>query len=373
MIKMSKLYVAMVVMDEEEHIEGALDSVSDIAERIIVVDTGSTDSTVSIVGKNSRCRLFERPWPGSYGTGRNLPIRIIREKFTQDPRDHILSLDGDEILSRQDAIPKALESETSDGYYLMKNHLVPGGWFGHRSLKLFRNRPELEYVGKICELLEPRIDQIGGRTSCIETTINDFGFMKEQQHVMKKIQKYVGMLKDKVSAKNDAVDHIYLSYFLALAGEYQKSIDWLDKVKDPNIRIGANFQKACILYQMEEFDHSESIIDTMIDNGCDPFTLSEMHNKKGQIESRRKNLDNARQEYCSAIELNPERDVCWFNHAALGYVIEERVDDETISNLTCLNPIVSGLSFVPIQHSLNTFNELDENYIGLQNLLDGAK
>ena len=38
----------MIVKDEAEFIEGAVKSVEDIADEIIVVDTGSTDSTVSL-------------------------------------------------------------------------------------------------------------------------------------------------------------------------------------------------------------------------------------------------------------------------------------------------------------------------------------
>ncbi|HBJ81948.1 glycosyltransferase, partial [Pseudothermotoga sp.] len=45
------LSVAMIVKDEESNIRRALDSVKDIADEIVVVDTGSVDNTPDIVRK----------------------------------------------------------------------------------------------------------------------------------------------------------------------------------------------------------------------------------------------------------------------------------------------------------------------------------
>lgn len=46
---MPTISLCMIVKDEEAHIARCLDSVADLVDEIIVVDTGSTDRTVEIV------------------------------------------------------------------------------------------------------------------------------------------------------------------------------------------------------------------------------------------------------------------------------------------------------------------------------------
>jgi len=48
LVKPIKLSVAMMMRDEEKHIAKVLESVKDIADEIIIVDTGSTDKSIKI-------------------------------------------------------------------------------------------------------------------------------------------------------------------------------------------------------------------------------------------------------------------------------------------------------------------------------------
>ena len=204
----------MTVKNEEEFIDRAISSVEDIATEIIIVDTGSTDSTKSLVRSRNKCVLYEREFPNHYGEARNIPIRIIRQEHSCDDKDYILSLDGDEIISHPELIPKYTQLSEFDGYYLTKNHLTPGGWFSNPSLKLFRNKPGLYFVGSICELLEPKMAQLKCNTGSIPTVINDMGFRKDKETVRKKIDRYIGLLEEKILSESKLADYLYLSYFI---------------------------------------------------------------------------------------------------------------------------------------------------------------
>jgi len=57
------LSVCIITLNEEANIGRTLDSVKGIADEIIVVDSGSTDSTVAIA-QSFGAKVFVEPWKG---------------------------------------------------------------------------------------------------------------------------------------------------------------------------------------------------------------------------------------------------------------------------------------------------------------------
>jgi glycosyltransferase involved in cell wall biosynthesis len=73
-MKKCLLSVAMIVKDEEHNIRRALESIKDIADEIVVVDTGSTDKTPEIV-KEYTDKLYFHPWEGDFSKARNQSLK----------------------------------------------------------------------------------------------------------------------------------------------------------------------------------------------------------------------------------------------------------------------------------------------------------
>ncbi|QTA38638.1 glycosyltransferase family 2 protein [Thermosipho ferrireducens] len=69
------LSVAMIVKDEEHNIRRALESIKDIVDEIIVVDTGSTDKTPEIV-KEYTDKLYFYEWTGNFSDARNYSLKF---------------------------------------------------------------------------------------------------------------------------------------------------------------------------------------------------------------------------------------------------------------------------------------------------------
>ena len=162
---MSKsISVCMVVKNEERIIGRSLSSVRDIADEIIVVDTGSTDGTVEMA-EEAGARIIHHPWDGSLGQARNRYLRETRGGW-------ILVLDGDETIARQDLAKirllvrrrgvlgycLAVRNYTGDHDLMWNWHPNDGaypeeealsachGWMKTQPLRLFRNLQGLEYV-----------------------------------------------------------------------------------------------------------------------------------------------------------------------------------------------------------------------------------
>ena len=62
--------VCMIVKNEENVLARCLNSLKDLAEEIVIVDTGSTDKTVEIVS-NYTSNIYSHSWTDDFSDARN--------------------------------------------------------------------------------------------------------------------------------------------------------------------------------------------------------------------------------------------------------------------------------------------------------------
>ncbi len=86
-----RLSVCMIVRNEALVLKQALDSVSELADEIILVDTGSEDQSPQIAQAYPKLRWFSLPWQDDFSLARNFSLQ-------QAQGDWILVLDADEVL-----------------------------------------------------------------------------------------------------------------------------------------------------------------------------------------------------------------------------------------------------------------------------------
>lgn len=95
----------IICKNEEEKIGNLLESIHDIVDEIIVVDTGSTDKTKEIVAKYTE-NLFDFEWIYDFAAARNY-------SFSKATKDWIIWLDSDDKFVEEDRIKfKKLKEET---------------------------------------------------------------------------------------------------------------------------------------------------------------------------------------------------------------------------------------------------------------------
>ncbi|MFI5150590.1 MAG: glycosyltransferase family 2 protein [Bacteroidia bacterium] len=121
---MPDLSVVIITFNEEKNIGRCLDSVKDIANEVVVVDSFSTDRTRAICLEKG-ARVVEHAFEGH--------IEQKNWAITQARFPHILSLDADEALDErlQNAIRIAKQEWKFDGYRMNRLTNYCGQWIRH--------------------------------------------------------------------------------------------------------------------------------------------------------------------------------------------------------------------------------------------------
>lgn len=120
------LGVAVCTFNNERTVEATLTSVRDLAARIIVVDSGSTDQTIAICERHD-AEVIHRPWPGP----------TLQKQYAMDQCDNewVLLLDSDEAPDDEQraAIRQTVERDdpTYAGWEINRKIWFEGAWVHH--------------------------------------------------------------------------------------------------------------------------------------------------------------------------------------------------------------------------------------------------
>ena len=133
-----KLSVCMIVKNEESCIVKCLESVKE-ADEIIIVDTGSTDKTISIAKEFTDKVYTDYKWNDDFSQARN-------HSLAKCTGDWILAIDADEWLGNTiQEIKDSIESTKEEGIYVT----IAGDTMKHQFMKLFKRAPHIKWKGAI--------------------------------------------------------------------------------------------------------------------------------------------------------------------------------------------------------------------------------
>jgi glycosyltransferase involved in cell wall biosynthesis len=131
-----KISVVIITFNEQKNIERCLDSIKEVADEIIVLDSFSTDKTEEIC-KNYNVRFYKHKFEGHI----QQKNRALEYAFN----NWVLSLDADEELSTTliENIKKIKQNPDADGYTFnrLTNYcgkwIKHSGWYPDKKLRLF--------------------------------------------------------------------------------------------------------------------------------------------------------------------------------------------------------------------------------------------
>ena len=150
---MSTISLCMIVKDEEKVIERCLNTVVDIVDEIIIVDTGSQDSTKEKV-KKYKADIYDFTWKDDFAEARNFA-------FSKARMDYILWLDADDVLEKEDQEKLKLLKESLNNtvdvismMYVLSTDENNNPVVSLRRNRMVKRKNNYKWIGKVHEYLE---------------------------------------------------------------------------------------------------------------------------------------------------------------------------------------------------------------------------
>jgi len=146
--------LCMIVKNEEEVLARCLDSAKPLVDEIVVVDTGSEDSTKEIA-RQFTDKVFDYEWIDNFGAARNFA-------FSKGTCGYLMWLDADDIILPEDAAAFLSLKETLDpsiDTVMLKYNIAfdeqGKPTFSYYRERVLRNCPRARWEGAIHEVITP--------------------------------------------------------------------------------------------------------------------------------------------------------------------------------------------------------------------------
>lgn len=226
--------LCLMVKDEERYVESCIKSVYNIVDHIVVVDTGSTDSTMEICRRYTN-NVYEIPFNDDFSSIRNATIDFATTPW-------ILFLDADEEFEPQEAqkLVELVKTAPADVYaykVLRYNFFSTGGWYSGRNVKLIRNEPSVRFRKRVNESVEMSIQDIGKRVESAPIVLNHYGHCRSVQERDEKSLRYIDLMEEQLKATpNDAIVEGYIGLISRTLGRFDIALERTEKalLMNPN-------------------------------------------------------------------------------------------------------------------------------------------
>jgi (heptosyl)LPS beta-1,4-glucosyltransferase len=209
------LAVALIVKNEEKHLKACLETITDWVDEIVIMDSGSTDSTEAIARSFTDKFIVNEEWPG-FGKQRQLAQQHITS-------DYVLWLDADERVSpelKQDILNTVKANKPNTVYKVNRLSTAFGkkikhsGWSPDWVLRLYKTN-ETQYNDALVHesVIIPtslKIEFLNGRL--LHYTYDELHqYTKKTSHYMKAwADQREGKKKTSLSS---AISHAFFRFF----------------------------------------------------------------------------------------------------------------------------------------------------------------
>jgi glycosyltransferase involved in cell wall biosynthesis len=199
----------MIVKNEERNLAKCLGSAQSLAPEIVIADTGSSDRTIEIArdyGARILTFSFTRM---DFSAARNCTLAHAAGRW-------IMMLDADETLDPAGAplVQALIAGQENAGYYFARRNYASDveGFTTDYAIRLFPNRADYRYRGRVHETVDAAILAGGGRLLTSGVRI-DHNFVSDRETRRRKNHRYIEILKEEIAA--DPSDSTRLDFLAA--------------------------------------------------------------------------------------------------------------------------------------------------------------
>ena len=220
-----KISACYMLKNEEKNLPRSLDSVKNLVDEIIVVDTGSTDKTIEIANSYG-ANVIETPWQDDFSTPRNMAIDAASG-------DWIIFLDADEFFATPNKVRAAITKFIDSTTIIIpridideeENRELNHDW----SMRIFKNVDYLRYRGLIHEHLtnikDGKMPYVFGSS---DLTIYHTGYAASK--IKQKLQRNLELIEQEEKTIGHRPQHdITLADCYMGLGDYEKVIHYVKK------------------------------------------------------------------------------------------------------------------------------------------------
>ncbi|UIO42436.1 glycosyltransferase [Brevibacillus brevis] len=215
MSEVPKISLCMIVKNEEECLHKCMESVKDLVDEMIIVDTGSTDNTVEIC-KSFGAVVHSYEWQDNFAEARNFGL----EKATGD---WILWMDADEEMNKEDSknLKELLRGQEDSLFYIhlinyIGDEINEDDAFHIAHSRLFRNGIGFRFHFPIHETLNveevlPNLTE-DLHIQILPVRIYHYGYMNECTGRKNKFERNIGLLMKELEKEDHSP---WIEYHLA--------------------------------------------------------------------------------------------------------------------------------------------------------------
>lgn len=246
-----KISLCVITKNEEKNIETCINSVKNIVDEIVVIDTGSIDNTVDIVQKLGG-KVYYFDWIDDFSAVRNYALSKVNG-------DWIIFLDADEYISK-DSLPM-LKSVIQKAHKL-KLDVIETDWININQVdqtfqssmpivRILKKSPLLRYKGKIHETIHKVKGNIKKLNAINTIKIFHVGYSADIIQEKKKSDRNIQLLYKELEKKpNSSNIHFYLAESFNLGRNVEKVFEHIKEVfKYENGTLNGIYQKS-YFYQL---------------------------------------------------------------------------------------------------------------------------
>lgn len=291
----------MIVKNEEKVLQRCLDSVCGVVDEIVIVDTGSTDSTKEIALKYTN-KVYDFEWTNSFADARNFAQQ-------QATGEWILVLDADEYVDQanlKEMIDILKQTDESVEAYDVNIYNFMGVYgervLQHRHTRIYRNSPHLRYDRAIHEQLR-RVDGEYVQASQGILTVYHTGYMHQAVTEKKKHDRNAPLLEYEMEVgESVAFDCFNLGNEYLSKGEIEKALESFIKAYQGKKDIRLSWVSYCLvqiilcLKYLQRFEDALQVItdaENLYSETADfPFLRGEIYYLQHRYDDAAKQLEH---------------------------------------------------------------------------------